>query len=234
LITEWGLEGAKGNDFPGVKVDSNYDYGEEVDMDPKAATRYRRSAARINYMAMERPDIGHSSKEISKSMSSPKVRDEAKIIRLIKYLINFPRLMCYYPWQDKVEEAALYTDSDWANDIKTRRSTSGGAIFLGGHLILHWSRVQNSIALSSGEAELNSAVKGISEVVGMVNTMAELGFEWGIKHFIDASATKGILNRTGNGKVKHLTVRQLWIQEAVERMGIKVVKIPRALNCADL
>ena len=68
----------------------------------------------------------------------------------------------------------------------------------------------------------------------MVNTLAELGFELGVKHFIDASATKGILNRTGNGKVKHLTVWQLWIQEALERMGIKVVKIPRALNCADL
>ena len=121
-------------DYPGVKADTNQDYYEEADMGPKEATRYRRSAARINYMAMERPDIGHSSKEISNSMSCPKVGDDGKIIRLIKYLINAPRLMCYYQWQDKVKEATLYTDSDWANDVKTRKSTSGGAILLGGQL----------------------------------------------------------------------------------------------------
>ena len=104
----------------------------------------------------------------------------------------------------------------------------------GQHLICHWSRTQQLVALSSAEAELNAAVKGISEVLGMRNVLAELGFDLGVRHFIDASATKGILNRTGAGKVKHLTVRQLWVQEAVERIGIKVVKIPRELNCADL
>ena len=62
----------------------------------------------------------------------------------------------------------------------------------------------------------------------------ELGFNYGVRLLIDASATKGILLRTGAGKIKHLTVRQLWVQEAVERMRIKVVKIPRELNCADL
>ena len=54
----------------------------------------------------------------------------------------------------------LYTDSDWAGDKETRRSTSGGCLMLGQHVISHWSKSQSNIALSSGEAELNAAVKG--------------------------------------------------------------------------
>ena len=122
------------------------------------ATKLRRSAARINYMSMERPDVDHASTEISKCMSKPKVGDDSNVKRLIRYLINFPRMMSYYSWQNSISDVTLYTDSDWANDVKTKRSTFGGVIMIGSHLILHWSRVQNSVALSSGEAELNSAV----------------------------------------------------------------------------
>ena len=39
--------------------------------------------------------------------------------------------------------------------------------------------------------------------------------------------------RKGAGRIKHLEVRQLWCQYAVEKYGINVVKIPRKLNYAD-
>ena len=48
----------------------------ELEMEPTEATKFRRSAARINYMSMERPDIGHSSKEIYKCMARPEVGDD--------------------------------------------------------------------------------------------------------------------------------------------------------------
>ena len=39
----------------------------------------------------------------------------------------------------------------------------------GGHIISHRSRVQNNVAMSSGEAELNASVKGLSEVIEILN-----------------------------------------------------------------
>ena len=51
--------------------------------------------------------------------------------------------------------------------------------------------------------------------------------------YIDASAAKGILMRRGAGKIKHLEIKQLWCQRAVDRYGIEVVKIPRGSNLAD-
>lgn len=49
---------------------------------------------------------------------------------------------------------------------------------IGGHLLVHWSRVPNSVALSSGEAELNASVKGITEVSGCIYISYELGFDF--------------------------------------------------------
>ena len=50
---------------------------------------------------------------------------------------------------------------------------------------------------------------------------------------LDAQATEGMLLRQGAGRLKHLTVRTLWVQSAIVEHEIKVVKLPRALNHAD-
>ena len=106
-------------------------------------------------------------------------------------------------------------------------------IFHGGHLVGHWSKIQNGPAPSSGEAELNAGSKGLSEVLGIRHFLEQVGINTSIIQYLDASAAKGTMLRKGAGKIKHLEVRQLWCQYAVERYGVKVVKIPRKLNLAD-
>ena len=59
-----------------------------------------------------------------------------------------------YHWQDKPVSLDAYSDSDWGGDLVTRRSTSGGCILRGDHLLMHWSRTQQVVSLSSAEAEL--------------------------------------------------------------------------------
>ena len=60
-----------------------------------------------------------------------------------------------------------------------------------------------------------------------------MGVSVRIRLYLDASAAKGTLLRRGAGKIKHLEVRQLWCQHAVDRYCVKVVKIPRKQNLAD-
>ena len=55
-----------------------------------------------------------------------------------------------------------------------------------------------------------------------------------LTQYIDASAAKGTMLRTRAGKIKHLEVRQLWCQAMVEKYCIKVQKIPRKYNLADV
>ena len=54
-----------------------------------------------------------------------------------------------------------------------------------------------------------------------------------VLHGTDASACRGILLRHGAGTLKHLSVRQLWVQEALEDYEIVTRKIRRAHNLAD-
>ena len=88
--------------------------------------------------------------------------------------------------------------------------------------------------MSSGEAELNSAVKGISELIGVYGLCKEMNIPVNMKLGTDATVCKSILLRHGVGKIKHLSTRQLWVQGAIEAYGVKVVKLPRAINGADM
>ena len=103
----------------------------------------------------------------------------------------------------------------------------------GQHWLGHWSRTQANVALSSGEAELNAAVTACSEGRGLKNMVEEMHDEIELEVIGDSSASMGILNRMGAGRVKHLEVKQLWVQESVARKVVKVSKIPRRFNLAD-
>ena len=67
-----------------------------------------------------------------------------------------------------VEGVECYTDTVWAGCARTRKSTSGGCLMLGQHLIKAWSATQASIALSSGEAEYYGVVRGTGIALGIM------------------------------------------------------------------
>ena len=118
-----------------------------------------------------------------------------------------------FRWQSATRDLHTYTDSDWAGDKISRKSTSGGVAMLGNHCIKAWSTNQQVIALSSGEAEYYGLVKGASVALGIQSIMRDLGIKTTIQLLTDASAAKGIANRMGLGKVRHIEVTQLWLQQ---------------------
>ena len=103
----------------------------------------------------------------------------------------------------------------------------------GRHLIHHWSRTQQLVSLSSAEAELNAAVKAGQEGLGISNLLEELGVRMHVQLRGDSSANHGIITRQGTGKVKHLSVRQLWLQEQTALGRVSHIKVPRLQNGAD-
>ena len=127
----------------------------------------------------------------------------------------------------------VYTDSDLAGDEATRQSTSGLVVCRGSHTISWWCKLQSNIAMSSCEEELNAARKGAVEGLNVQRLAAALGDELTLELRTDASAARGVILRQGVGKVRHLRVKQLWLQENVAAGELTIVKIPRAENCSD-
>ena len=104
----------------------------------------------------------------------------------------------------------------------------------GSHTIGHWSRTQQVIACSSAEAELNGICKAAAEGLSATNLASEFFNPIGFRILTDAAAARGVVARQCAGRIKHLEVRQLWVQER-ERLGdLSVDKIPRSQNHADL
>jgi hypothetical protein len=155
------------------------------------------------------------------------------LMRVARYLVGAPRVVYEYPWQRSTVLRA-FSDSDFAGCVSTRLSTSGGAALHGTHLLKHWSSTQKKITLSSGEAELGAVVKGFSEVLGLQSVARDLGVDLRPEVHADSSAAIGICNRSGIGKVRHLAVAQLWVQDFVRSKACRLHKVLGTENPADL
>ena len=103
----------------------------------------------------------------------------------------------------------------------------------GSHSVKSWSTTQPVIALSSGEAEYYSMVKGGSMGLGIQAMARDLGISVSVSVKTDASAAKGIASRRGLGKVRHIDVSQLWLQDRVSKGEIVIEKVSTHNNIAD-
>ena len=116
------------------------------------ATRFRAVAARANYLSGDGPDIQYAVKEFCRRMAKPVNGEWERLIRLGRYLKGAPRCVQCYERQSENAAVTGCSDSDWAGCRTTGKSTSGGVIQPGARLIKTWSRTQDSITLSSAEA----------------------------------------------------------------------------------
>ena len=95
----------------------------------------------------------------------------------------------------------------------------------GRHPIKHWSVTQPTIALSSGEAELGGICRGASISLGLQSLARDLGIELKLNLHTDATAAIGICRRRGLGKVRHLAVADLWVQDKVRAGDFRLMKV---------
>ena len=104
----------------------------------------------------------------------------------------------------------------------------------GGTCLKTWSTTQTVVAMSSGEAEYYAVVKGCAEGLAIQAISQDLGIEIDVKIWTDSEACKGICGRTGLGRIKHMDMQLLWLQEAVRRKRVRLGKIRGDRNPADL
>ena len=79
-----------------------------------------------------------------------------------------------------------------------------------------------------------AAVRGAAEGMGLRSMVGDLGLEMTLRVHTDSDACRGTCNRTGLGRLKHLQVEHLWIQEAVRNRRFDLVRINGTENPADL
>ena len=104
----------------------------------------------------------------------------------------------------------------------------------GSHCVKSYSSTQATIALSSAEAEYYGLIKAASVALGMQAMYTDLGETVDITLFTDASAARGIAMRRGLGKLRHMAVRTLWLQERIAHKELSLCKVKGDVNNSDL
>jgi hypothetical protein len=234
LVREMNLEEANSVKTPGEDAKPWWEDEDAEKLKGKEETKFRAMAARCNYLALDRADIQYPTKEICRGMANPSKGDVRKLRRLVRYLVERRRVVFVFEFQKYVSDLKGYSDSDWAGCRRTAKSTSGGVIMNGKHCIKTWASTQKNITLSSGEAELVAAVKMSTEIIGMLQLAKDWGMEKVGEVLVDSSAALGIVHRQGCGKMRHVKVGALWIQQKSEQGELAYNKVLGLDNPSDL
>ena len=104
----------------------------------------------------------------------------------------------------------------------------------GGHHLKSWSVTQKSVTLSSAEAELTACIKASVETIGMLQLILSFGVKLQGEVYGDSSAALAVVGRKGIGKLRHIRVGHLWVQQVAEDEVLAYRKIQGTDNPADV
>lgn len=153
LIKKFGMSCSKPTYIPmsqSTLLDKD-ETGKNVDI-----TQYRRIIGSLLYLTASRPDIMFAVGVCARFQVNPKESHLNAVKKIIKYIKSTQNLGLWYSKEGGIELKG-YTDSDFAGCKVDRKSTSGICQFLGQRLVSWHSKKQNSIALSTAEAEYIAA-----------------------------------------------------------------------------
>ncbi|XP_045809814.1 uncharacterized protein LOC123904167 [Trifolium pratense] len=178
---------------------------------------YRGMIGSLLYLTASRPDIVFSVGLCARFQTSPKESHLTAVKRIFRYLVGTPDVGLWYQKKSHFELRA-FCDADYAGDKVERKSTSGACQFLGEALVSWCCRKQNTIALSTTEAEYVSAATCCSQVIWIKNQLEDFSLRYTkIKILCDnTSAINLSKNPIQHSRSKHIEIKHHFIQQADE------------------
>ena len=90
------------------------------------------------------------------------------------------------------------------------------------------------VALNSAEVELYASLGRACQTLGIMNLALDFGVKFQAIVHTDASAALAISHRRGLGKLRHINVHWLWVQESIKNGDVEARKVNGKDNPADL
>ncbi len=128
---------------------------------------YRSMIGSLLYLTGTRPNIMHAMGIVGRFQDNPKEAHLQAVKRIFKYLEGTQNYGLWYP-RDTNLTLHAYTDANWVGSIDDRKSTSGGAFFMGSRLVSWFNKKQSSIALYIAEAEYVAVASHCTQLLWMM------------------------------------------------------------------
>uniref|UniRef100_UPI001C3D714A Ty1/Copia family ribonuclease HI n=1 Tax=Picosynechococcus sp. (strain ATCC 27264 / PCC 7002 / PR-6) TaxID=32049 RepID=UPI001C3D714A len=130
---------------------------------------YRGMIGSLLYLTASRPDIVFSVCLCARFQSCPKELHLHAVKRIFKYLLGTIDVCLWYPRNVEFNLVG-YSNADFASSLLHRKSTSGTCQVLGSSLVYWFCKKQNSVALSTTEAEYIAVVSCCAQILWMKQT----------------------------------------------------------------
>nr|ABN08974.1 gag-pol polyprotein, putative [Medicago truncatula] len=172
---------------------------------------YRSMIGSLLYLTASRPDITFAVGVCARYQAEPKMSHLAQVKRILKYVNGTTDYGVLYSHSNN-SQLIGYCDADWAGSADDRKSTSGGCFFLGNNLVSWFSKKQNSVSLSTAEAEYIAAESSCSQLVWM----------------------KQMLEEYDHSRTKHIDIRHHFIRDLVEDKVVTLEHVATEEQLADI
>ena len=152
---------------------------DEIEASQANREKYQAMTGSLMFSMVEtRPDIAFSTSVASRFAKNPGHIHTEAVKRILKYLKGTKeRGIVYGGGGADIDNLTIegYSDSDWAGDKSSRRSTSGFIFMLNGGPVSWCSKRQATVALSSTEAEYIALTLAAKEATWLRLLLTELG-----------------------------------------------------------
>lgn len=207
--------------------------GQELDT---ARFPYSALVGSLLYLACcTRPDISQAVGALSRYMSCPTEQHWIAAKGVLRYLVGTSAKGITF----KRGAGSLigYCDADFAGDLDTRRSTTGFVFVFNGGALSWSSKLQATVAVSTTEAEYQSAGSAVREALWWRVLMSDLGHacEGPVTILCDnQAAIKLLRNPLVSARSKHIDVIHHFARERVARGEVSFEYCSTHLMVADV
>ena len=202
------------------------------------AIPYKSILGQLLFIAITaRPDLATAVSACGKFAHNPGRQHWEAILQILKYLQG-TRLMTL-TLGGKLPSFTLtaYCDADWAGDKDARKSRTGYVLMINKSPVIWSSKLQQSVALSSTEAEYISTCSGATAIIWTRQLLEELGHRQGEPTTIyqDNKACINIaLSRKQQPGIKHIAIRHFFLRERVATGDVILVQVSTLDMVADI
>ena len=232
ILKKFGMEDAKPIKTP-MATNGHLDLDEGGN--PVDQKLYRSMIGSLLYLTASRPDIMFSVCMCARFQAAPRECHLTAVKRILRYLKYSPNIGLWYP-KGAHFDLVGFSDSDYAGCKVDRKSTSGGCQFLGRSLVSWSSKKQNSVALSTAEAEYISAGSCCAQLLWMKQTLLDYGVKFDEILLLcdNESAVKIASNPVQHSRTKHIDIRHHFLRDHVNKGDIKIDGIGTDDQLADI
>jgi len=182
-----------------------------------------------------RPDISFAISLLSRFQDKVNLTVAKGIIHLMKYLWNTRERKIIF--SGDCVSLVGYSDSDWAGDTNSMKSTTGYVLFIGNSPILWQSKLQPIVALSSTEAEYIALSSTAQETSWIKSLLKEWGYKMAIPTTLycdNQGAIQLTTNKTQRKRTRHVEIKYHHVRNLEQIGEIVVSKIHTSAMIADL